>query len=413
MGVAVIDIRVLITTSTFPIRPDDGLPRFVFDLARELARRCEVWVLAPDAPGAARRDIWDGVSIERFSYFWPRDRQELAYGMGMRENFRRRWLARAQAVPYLYAQTRAIRRLVQKNAIQVVNPHWMIPQGLCSALALGTSSRLVNVLSVHAGDVYLLEKMPGGNQLARFILSRTDAVFAAGSHVAESLDHLLGFPSNAIRQSMGVDSFKFSSLKEIQPVSTPYKDGFLLFVGRLVEKKGVIYLFRALPKILKHYPGLGLVVIGKGPRERILRDEVKKLGLENAVQFLGQKGHKEVVLHLHACRAVVVPSIIDSRGETEGMPTVLVEALAAGKKVVASDIDGIPDLLVHGRNGWMCKQKNPEDLAHKVIIALDKQDDSEIRKEALQTASRFQWSAVADSYLSVFERLLAERKRAF
>ena len=89
-------MRVLISTSTFPLWRDDGLPRFVSDLAEELTRRGEVTVLAPHAPGAPRHERWGALEVERFGYFWPRRWQRLAYGYGIGANLRGSWLARLQ-----------------------------------------------------------------------------------------------------------------------------------------------------------------------------------------------------------------------------------------------------------------------------------------------------------------------------
>jgi glycosyltransferase involved in cell wall biosynthesis len=328
----------------------------------------------------------------------------------MRENFRTFWSARFQSLPYLGFQTHALRSLIWSRGIQVVNSHWMVPQGLSAALALGTSSGIVNVLSVHAGDVYLLEQIPAGSHLARFIVRHADSVFAAGSQVRDSLDGLLGFASNAIMQPMGVDTALFGSAADVRPILTQFENGFILFVGRLVEKKGVTCLLKAMPRILAQRPGLGLIIVGSGPLKPKLQEETQQLGLEQIVRFEDRKGHSEIVRYLHGCRVLVIPSIVDTQGETEGMPTVLVEALAAGSRVVASDVAGIPDVLRHGQNGWIFKEKDPEDLSEKVVAALDDPEDSDIVKGALQTAARFDWAQVAENYLAVFERLLSEKK---
>ncbi len=283
----------------------------------------------------------------------------------------------------------------------------MVPQGLSAALALGASSNIVNILSIHAGDVFLLKKVPAGGHLASYILSRSDAVFAASNHVRDSLDGLLGFESNAILQPMGVNVSLFGSTSGTRPFSSRFKNGFILFVGRLVEKKGMACLLKAMPAILAHKPGLGLIVLGSGPVEPELREEVQRLGLKQVVCFEGRKEHTEVVRYLHGCRVLVVPSIVDRRGETEGTPTVLLEALAAGKRVAASNVAGIPDVIRHGRNGWLFRENDPEDLAQKVIVALDDPEESDIAEGALQTARQFDWDRVAENYISVFERVLS------
>jgi len=117
--------------------------------------------------------------------------------------------------------------------------------------------------------------------------------------------------------------------------------------------------------------------------------------------------YAEIVRHLHSCRAAVVPSIIDSHGETEGMPTVVVESLAAGVRVVGSAVDGIPDVIRHGENGWLCREKDPEDLARNIVLALESPEASPVLEEGMKTAAHHDWAEVASRYAATFERVLA------
>ena len=123
------------------------------------------------------------------------------------------------------------------------------------------------------------------------------------------------------------------------------------------------------------------------------------------MRFVGRKGHAEIGRYLRGCRVAVVPSIVDRHGETEGMPTVVIEAMAAGARVVGSAVDGIPDVIRHGANGWLCRPADPAHLAAAVLRALDDPAQSPIAAGARETADRFDWPRVADRYREVFERL--------
>ena len=398
-------MRVLISASTFPLHPDDGLPRFVLDLAQALTPGCEVTALVPDAPGVARRERLGEVEVRRFTYFRPRRLQALAYGHGIRDNLRGSLWAKLQPPPFVWMQTRATRALVRSEGIEVVNSHWLIPQGLSTALARGSSGRFRHVLSVHAGDVYMLRRLPFGRALARFVADRSDAVFADGTHVRDSLDELIGRESGAVVQPMGARVEMFRGANGEGSEDSPFSDGYLLFFGRFSEKKGTLYLLRALPEIVARHPGLGLVLIGYGAQEAQLHAEVEQLGIGASVRFVGRKGHTEIGRYLRGCRVAVVPSIVDQHGETEGMPTVVIEAMAAGARVVGSAVDGIPDVIRHGENGWLCRPADPADLAAAVLRALDDPAQSPIAAGARETADRFDWPRVADRYREVFERL--------
>ena len=402
-------LRALIVTSTFPVSPEVPVPRFVGDLAAALAESCEVTVLAPDAPGAPRREAVGALDVRRFTYFRPRGLQRLAYGAGMRDNMRRSLLARLQAPLFLLAQVRALARVLKEKDCQVVNSHWMIPQGLSAAFLRRRKRPFKHVLHVHAADVYMLEKLPLGRRLARYVIGGTDFAFADGSHVRDTLDRLLGRPSGAVLRPMGVDTALFGRGGSGEPVKPPFEDGYALFFGRFSEKKGTEYLLRAMPLVLERRPGLGLVLIGYGALEEDLRRLAAELKINGRVRFLGRRPHEEIVRYLHGCRLAAVPSIIDSAGETEGMPTVVVEAMAAGARVVGSAVDGIPDVIEHGVNGWLCRQRDPADLAEKMLAALDDPEPSAIAASARRTASRFDWRNVAAEYMGAFRKLVPDR----
>ena len=222
-------MKILVTTSTFPLQAKDSTPGFVYNLANVLGKYCEVDVLAPDNPKAEQFQRMGSVNVERFTYFLLPRLQRLAYGHGMRQNLRSSFLAKIQVLPFFLRRIWSIRSQVRQNRIDLVNSHWLVPQGLSAALARGQSWRFAHVASVHAGDVYLLNKVPQGGTIARFIVQRTDAVFADGSHVRETLDELLGYPSKAIVQPMGAHIDFFRGGEKQRGVESPFRNGFLLF----------------------------------------------------------------------------------------------------------------------------------------------------------------------------------------
>ncbi len=396
-------MRVLLSASTFPLQRDDGLPHFVFDLARALSERMEVSVLAPGAPGAPEAETWDGVRVRRFTYFVPRSWQRLAYGDGIDVNLRRSWRARATPPFFLAAQARATRALVVEDALDLVNSHWILPQGLTAALARGRNRRFAHVVTLHGGDVHLLSSLPGGSGLARFVAGRSDALLASSTSVREVFDTALGEASHALVQPMGVHSARFG--EAALPEEEPFPGGYLLYVGRLQEIKGVSHLLRALPRVRERWPELGLVVVGYGEQETPLRREAQELGIADAVRFTGQQPAMAVARWLRGCRAAVVPSLRMPGGRAEGMPTVVLEALAAGAPLVATKTGGIPDIVKHGRNGWLCRDRDPVDLARRILEALASGRET-IAEAARATAEHHDWARVAERYAECFERAL-------
>jgi glycosyltransferase involved in cell wall biosynthesis len=151
----------------------------------------------------------------------------------------------------------------------------------------------------------------------------------------------------------------------------PERAGTLLCIARLVPKKGVDVLLRAAAILAPQYPDLRVDVIGTGPLLDdllALRDE---LGLEDVVSFCGRATSTEVGIAIRGSRAVVLPCRVDEAGDRDGMPTVLVEALANGVPVVSCDVAGVSELVRDGETGLMVGSDDPAALADAMAELLD------------------------------------------
>jgi glycosyltransferase involved in cell wall biosynthesis len=314
-----------------------------------------------------------------------------------------------QVPGFLAAEIRATRRLIAEERADVVNAHWLVPQALTAAVAVGRRGEPPMVAHAHGGDAHVLRRLRLGKAVAEFILRRTRVLLASGSGVRQTLNELTGRDVGAHVQPMGVDLGLFRDAdgslhpRPDRALEDRYPGGFLVFVGRLIEIKGGIHLIRALPIVRKAHPELGLVMIGDGPERECLEREVALLGLDAAVLFAGRLPHHVVAGYIRGCRAAAVPSVVDSTNRSEGMPTVILEAMAAGARVIATATGGIPDVVRHGENGWLCQPANPTDLAEKILAALDEKEPSRIVRAARQTADGASWNAVADAYMGHLE----------
>ncbi len=396
------NMRVLITTSTFPLNPDDGMPRFVFDLAMALSAICEVTVLAPHHSGAAGIERVGRLKIERFRYFLPTSAQKLAYGAGMRDNIRLSRLAGFQILPYITALGLAVGRRLRRQRFDVVNSHWLVPQALAVSAVIGHRPCCAHVATVHGGDIFLLEKLPGAKALARYLCRHTDLFLPVGEHLARRLECLAGRSIPRAVVPMGVDCTRFSRPDPPAAGAMPFDGHFILFVGRMIQIKGAACLLEAMSRLSAADPGLGLVLIGAGPLEGKLKDQAQRLGLDGRVKFMGILGHAAIPAFLRACRVLAVPSLENRRGETEGMPTVVAEALAAGCRVVASRVGAIPAVISDGVNGLLTRPGDPVDLARKLALAIYRKGGT-LEASARQTAREMDWSYIAQRYLARFE----------
>lgn len=395
---------LLVTTTTCPVSTNDRQPRFVLDLAASLLPHYQrVHLLAPGAPGAAPMEEINGVIIHRFPYARPASLQKLCYRHGIMQNIRANPALLALLPSLIWSQIAAIRRICRDYPVKTINAHWFVFQGLTAAIACrGQNIRLVP--HSHGADVHLLEKLGRlGSALAGFVVRNSDNIICESTYVRDKLDNLLDFPSKAEVSCMGAYVHNFANNAGKTPTDTRERPS-ILFVGRLVEKKGVEYLIRAMPLIIATIPDARLLIAGGGALESQLQNLAANMGLTPShVEFLGPLSHNQIASQLAKVKAVALPSIVDSHGEADGMPTVLIEAMAARRPIVASRVNGIPDLLKHEENGWLCEPKNIEDLASKLKLAMTYSGNA-ILDSAYKTALLYDWPVLGARYASLLEK---------
>jgi glycosyltransferase involved in cell wall biosynthesis len=137
-------------------------------------------------------------------------------------------------------------------------------------------------------------------------------------------------------------------------------------VARLTEQKGHCYLIEAAPAVISKFPNVKFVFVGGGPLEDALKRQTKELGIEEHFLFLGFR--QDVVELLNTCDVFVLPSLY------EGFPNVVLEAMACGKPVIATSVDGTPEAVVHGETGYLVEPENPKVLSDALISLLNHPD---------------------------------------
>lgn len=362
-------MRVLVLTSTFPRWRGDREPPFVFELCRRLAASHELLVLAPHCPGAATEErLAERLTVCRFRYA-PERLESLAYEGGILEKLRRSpW--RYLLVPLfilgeLWAALRAVRRMKP----DVIHAHWMVPQGLVgriAALAAPGPSRPALVCTSHGADLFALRGV-FARQLKKWVARRADALTVV-SAAMKTPAMQLGAPADKVRvMPMGVDArHRFAPA----PL-TPRAERELLFVGRLVAKKGVTELPHVLALVHEKFPDVRLTVVGAGPLDAALRLEARARGVESHIVLAGPVPNDELPPYYHRATALVVPSIITREGDQEGLGLVIGEALACECPVVASALPAIGDLIEHGVTGALARAGDARDFADKIISLLE------------------------------------------
>ncbi|MBV8818767.1 MAG: glycosyltransferase [Acidobacteriaceae bacterium] len=179
----------------------------------------------------------------------------------------------------------------------------------------------------------------------------------------------------------------------------PADDGYILFVGRLVEQKGVEYLLRAFSYVHQKFPDVRLKILGHGEFEAWLERLAANLMLSSHVEFLKWVPHEQTASLYQRARLVVVPSVFEPFG------MVALEAMACKRPVVASRIGGLREIVQHGKTGFLVHPKDHLDLAQWMMTLLS---DAELRQKmgeashAAISAGGYTWPAIAQSFYDLY-----------
>jgi len=178
----------------------------------------------------------------------------------------------------------------------------------------------------------------------------------------------LGCPKEKIIvHRMGIDAERFEySNREIRQEDKVR----ILTVARLVEKKGVRYGIRAVAKVLKQYPNIEYMIAGDGLLRGELTDLIRDHNLDTAITLLGWKDRDQILELMELAHILLAPSVTSKDGDMEGIPVVLMEAMACGLPVISTYHSGIPELVIHGKTGLLVKERDIDALAEQVIYLI-------------------------------------------
>jgi len=373
-------LRVLMAASVFPRWPGDDTPPFVLRQAEAIAAAgVEVTVLAPHAPGAKARERWGQVNVCRFRYLWPTSLQGLFYEGGMLVQLGR-YPHRKWQLPFmLFAQVCAMRKLCHAKSYDVLHAHSLLPQGFTAMF----NGALPVVATSHGNDVFRMKATGLYGKMKRKVVCEAAALTANSSATEKALVEL-GAEPGRIHRVPASPNVGQPTPKGADEIRKRYQRGakIVLFVGRLLEEKGVGDLIEALG--LLHDESVRLVVVGAGVDEAGFQAKSRDLGLASRIDFVGWADQEQLANYLAAATIFVGPSKPRPGGGVEAQGLVFAEAMAAGLPVVATRCGGIPDMIIDGQTGLLVEPGDP----HALAAAMKRLFDDPALAQRLSKAAR-------------------------
>lgn len=385
-------MKVCIVTTAFPRWPGDDRGIFVFEAARAVqALGAQVRVIAMHSPGAKTREAMDAIDIIRPRYLWPERLEVLQKeGGGLPIIWRRSKLARLAALPFGLVHTMTIMRYAR--GCDIVHANWTL--SAAAAVLAQSVHRLPVVVTVQGSDVFQAARIPVVDRVTTAALQRCVRVLALSHSLANAVIDLGVSPSKIETVPNGVDIDRF------QPTDSE-REPLILFVGSLIERKGVRYLIAALPYVLQVLPDYRLAIVGEGAQRPDLETLTAALGVSKSIDFVGPQTPQQVSSWMQRAKLFVLPSL------EEGLGVVLLESLASGTPCIGTDVGGIPDVVTPDV-GRLVPPSDPRTLSVAMLDILTSPAGWHIMSHnaRLRAQTYYSWRAIGARLMNVYDECL-------
>ena len=402
-------MKVLFVVTAYPRHEGDVITPWMGETIDRLVEAgTQVEVLAPAYRGSRGATI-GGVKVHRFRYA-PSALETLTHDMPALERIKRSPGFVALLPGYIAAGSAAAARIARDGGFDVVHVFWPIPHGLFG-VAARRASRAALVSTFFSAEL----NWTGAARrlfapILRRIVESSDAVTVISSYTGERVrEYVAGVKSVTIPFGAAAVDRAFEDAVPVPP-RMPEDSFELLFVGRLVKRKGVDVLLRAV-QMLADDERLQVRIVGGGPEKEALESDAMQLGLAGRVVFDGVVSSGRIATLFRECDALVLPAIITETGDTEGLGVVLIEAMGYGKPVIASSAGGIVDIVSDGDTGLLVPPGDAAALASAIRRAMDQPAElAQIAARGTEFAARaFGWDAIVSELSKVYESAVAAR----
>ena len=409
-------MKVLVIGSVYPrFQEDAEVPWLRTSIAHLKKAGVEIQVLAPAYKGLKSHDI-DGTHVNRFRYA-PASWEILTHEEGAPSKMASKPWLQLLAIPYIINGFFQCIRICRKWHPDVIHAHWPFPHAY---IALGATKlfKIPLVLNFHGAELLLIRKKKWVKPLLKFAIGQAQAIFANSSFTAGKIKALRNVNvewspyGTTLEDNKDESGVILSETKDpVTIVPHPVNGKFkILFVGRHIERKGICYLIEAA----KHLPRdkFEIRIVGVGDLTEQLKAQAATMQSVNdeksaEIIFTGKLSPEDLANEYKTANVFTLPAIVDHKGDTEGLGVVLIEAMELGLPIVASNVGGIPDVVVDGESGILVPEKDPVALADafKRLEA----DPTLIQKLLAGARKRieecFTWDGIIERQIEVYKRL--------
>ncbi|AEC51938.1 hypothetical protein PNA2_1022 [Pyrococcus sp. NA2] len=393
-------MRVLILANDFPTKNNEytGLI-FVKEQVKELAKLVdEINVIVPIPKGIEKfREHQYGIKKIEYENYRVGDNVNVYFVKYINPlfpltfyKFKKEWL---------FVEYRAVEKFIRRKNIKfdIIHAHYSWP---CGALGVKLKKKYkVPLIITEHTHITLKKRIENKEQMLKWTWNNTDILISVNKRNIELIKQFE--PSlRVVYIPNGYNPGRLKIIPQLEAreyLNIPEKRKVLFNLARLLPYKGHSYLIDAMKRVIKERDDVYCFIGGSGPLKEKLQQQIVSLGLQNYVTLLGFIPDEELALWMNAADIFVLPSL------SEGNPTVMFEALGVGLPFVGTAVGGVPEIITSEDYGLLCPPANPECLAEKILIALDKEWD---REKIRRYAEQFTWENIAIQTLDVYNKVI-------
>ena len=405
-------MKICVLTHGYPRFPSDTTAPFIESIAETLQDQgVAVTVLTPDTPKFSR-DVSDHtVNLQTYRYFFPRRLQQLGYSNTLVNDCALKRYVYLLAPFMFLSGIFHLFLLHRKHRFDVVHAQWLLPNGFIGAVVCKLC-KISLVITLQGSDIFVSNLNPIFKGMAKWALKHAAMVTSVTPTFLTVLA-ALGVPEekrcmipNGVTPNVFATPSQHMLTELRETLSIPEKGLVVFALGRIVLKKGFDVLIQALPQVQQKVQNVTVIIGGDGsdlPRLKTLAEEQE---VSNIIRFPGTISRPDVPRYFHLCDLFVLPAVFDPKGNVDGCPNVILEAMTCGKPVVSSNISGIPIVVKDGETGLLVGEKNVAALATAIISLLEnpvkREQFGKAGKQHIQQA--LTWTKMVEQYISIYQQ---------
>ena len=304
-----------------------------------------------------------------------------------------------------------------KYQIDIAHIHFTNPPGDLAGLLHGKTRKTPLIVTYHGDGVAeygnLLRRMIvtfHNRYMVSEVLANARVIISPSNNYINESQFLPKYREKIITIPNGIDEDEYkahcSKVACRVRLGLPTDEKVVLFVGNFVKYKGIDVLLRCMPEVAKIVPKVRLVMVGSGNIKQDLEKLARFLRIDKHVTFTGFVSENRKILYYRSSDVFVLPSTMGP----ECFPTVILEAMACGLPIVASNISGIPELVRHCENGFLIPPRNVGALSTSLIDLLTNEDlPTKMAKNSIRMVKRYSWENIVRKTEEVYRQVLADR----